>query len=157
MTARLEVIGLPDIPEIRPGDDLAGEILIADTIGELKAWWQLSDAAFVGGSFGDRGGQNMLEPAAAGSAVCFGPNTWNFKSIVKLMLSEGVANQVEHEEDLANLIRTWVTDPDTAADMGRAASDLVQLSTGAVERTCLCLQPYFSDSIRPVHWPIKAA
>ena len=135
----------------------AGEILIADTIGELKAWWHLSDAAFVGGSFGDRGGQNMLEPAAVGSAVCFGPNTWNFKSIVKLMLSEGVATQVEHEEDLANLIRTWVADPDAAAAMGRAASDLVQLSTGAVDRTCLYLQPYFSDTKMPVHRPIKAA
>ena len=135
----------------------AGEILIADTIGELKAWWELSNAAFVGGSFGDRGGQNMLEPAATGSAVCFGPNTWNFKSIVKQMLSEGVAKQVEREEDLAILMKTWVADPDIAAAMGRAAFDLVQRSTGAVERTCLSLRPYFLDASRSTHRPKKVA
>ena len=39
--------------------------------------------AFVGGSLGNRGGQNMIEPAAYGAAVCFGPNTRNFRDIVR--------------------------------------------------------------------------
>lgn len=133
------------------------EILIADTIGELKAWWELSDAAFVGGSFGNRGGQNMLEPAASGSAVCFGPNTWNFKSIVNSMLAEGAATRVENAEDLASLIRKWVADPHSATDMGRVAFNLVQRSTGAVERTCQALQPYFHDSKSPANRSQNAA
>ena len=46
-------------------------LILVDTIGELAALWGLADVAFVGGSLdGQRGGQNMIEPAAYGAAVC---------------------------------------------------------------------------------------
>ena len=45
------------------------------------------DIAFVGGSIHKRGGQNMLEPAAYGAAISFGPNTRNFRDIVAQLLS----------------------------------------------------------------------
>jgi 3-deoxy-D-manno-octulosonic-acid transferase len=48
-------------------------LTLVDTLGELKAIWGLADVGFVGGSFNDRGGQNMIEPAAYGVAVTFGP------------------------------------------------------------------------------------
>src|SRR6202043_3465728 len=55
-------------------------VILVDTIGELSAVWGLADVAFVGGSLdGKRGGQNMIEPAAYGAAVVFGPHVWNFK------------------------------------------------------------------------------
>ncbi|HEV3341952.1 MAG TPA: glycosyltransferase N-terminal domain-containing protein, partial [Pirellulales bacterium] len=66
-------------------------ILLVDTIGELGAWWGTASIAFVGGSLGNRGGQNMIEPAAYGAAVCFGPNTRNFRDIVEQMLCERAA------------------------------------------------------------------
>ncbi len=50
---------------------------------------------FVGGSFGMRGGQNMIEPAAYGVATCFGPNTWNFRDIVSVLLTAQGAEVVE--------------------------------------------------------------
>src|SRR5690606_20883116 len=66
-------------------------ILLVDTIGELGAWWGTATIGFVGGSFGDRGGQNMIEPAAYGVATCFGPNTRNFRDIVAALLAAGGA------------------------------------------------------------------
>ncbi len=60
-------------------------ILLVDAVGELAAWWGTAHIAFVGGSLGNRGGQNMIEPAAYGAAVSFGPNTWNFRDIVAAM------------------------------------------------------------------------
>jgi 3-deoxy-D-manno-octulosonic-acid transferase len=65
---------------IQPPSDA---VILVDSIGELSACWGLADIAFVGGSFGNRGGQNMIEPAAFGAAVLFGPNTWNFRDIVR--------------------------------------------------------------------------
>ena len=54
-------------------------VILVDTLGELGAVWGLADVAFVGGSLdGRRGGQNMIEPAAYGAAVLFGPHVWNF-------------------------------------------------------------------------------
>ena len=66
-------------------------ILLVDTVGELGAWWGTATIAFVGGSFGSRGGQNMIEPAAYGAAVSFGPNTWNFRDIVAALLAADAA------------------------------------------------------------------
>ncbi|NMC18870.1 MAG: 3-deoxy-D-manno-octulosonic acid transferase, partial [Thermogutta sp.] len=63
------------------GGSSALPILLVDTVGELAAWWGMADIALVGGSLGNRGGQNMIEPAGYGAAVCFGPNTWNFRDV----------------------------------------------------------------------------
>ncbi len=57
------------------------QVLLADTVGELRWLWGLAEFGFVGGSFGKRGGQNMIEPAAFGVAVSFGPNTKNFVTL----------------------------------------------------------------------------
>ena len=55
-------------------------MILVDTLGELSAVWGLADVAFVGGSLRPgRGGQNMMEPAAFGAAVLFGPHTANFR------------------------------------------------------------------------------
>ncbi len=57
------------------------QVLLADTVGELRWLWGLAEFGFVGGSFGKRGGQNMIEPAAFGVAVSFGPNTRTFETL----------------------------------------------------------------------------
>ncbi|GAF72732.1 unnamed protein product, partial [marine sediment metagenome] len=69
------------------GDQLDWQVLLVDTVGELGAWWGRANVALVGGSLGSRGGQNMIEPAAYGAAVCFGPNTRNFRDIVAALLA----------------------------------------------------------------------
>lgn len=79
-------------------------IFLADSVGELRWWWGLADIGFVGGSFGDRGGQNMIEPCAYGVATCFGPNTRNFADIVQLLLEEKACEQLLKPDDL----QVWV-------------------------------------------------
>ena len=73
-------------------------VLLVDVVGELGAWWGTAQIAFVGGSMGSRGGQNMIEPAAYGAAVSFGPNTWNFRDIVAAMLAHDAAVVVRDGE-----------------------------------------------------------
>ena len=79
-------------------------IFLADSVGELRWWWGLADLGFVGGSFGDRGGQNMIEPCAYGVATCFGPNTRNFADIVQLLLEEEACQQLLKPDEL----QAWV-------------------------------------------------
>ncbi|MHC5537824.1 3-deoxy-D-manno-octulosonic acid transferase, partial [Singulisphaera rosea] len=63
-------------------------VILVDTLGELSAIWGLADVAFVGGSLmPGRGGQNMMEPAAFGASVLFGPHTENFRETVEQLLS----------------------------------------------------------------------
>ena len=122
------------------------QVLISDTIGELTAWWSLATLAFMGGSFGDRGGQNMLEPAAAGASVCFGPNTWNFEKIVQAMKQAGIGRQLQSEQQLVEFVEGCLADPDQATKQAAKAREFVEGSQGALESTCRELAGYFHHS-----------
>lgn len=110
-------------------------VLLVDTIGELGAWWGTTSVGFVGGSFGSRGGQNMLEPAAYGVATCFGPNTWNFRDIVAQLLAADGARIVRSPEELDAFIRQAIESPAQAQSLGERARRLVLSQQGATRRT----------------------
>ena len=120
-------------PPAEPGAD--ARILLVDTIGELSAWWGIASIALVGGSFGSRGGQNMIEPAAYGAAVCFGPNTWNFRDIVATLLAAQAAVIVHDGDALETFVRRCLEEPEFATALGARAQALVQSQLGATART----------------------
>jgi 3-deoxy-D-manno-octulosonic-acid transferase len=118
-----------------------GAVVLVDTIGELGALWGLADVAFVGGSLdGRRGGQNMIEPAAYGAAVLFGPCTWNFRQDVARLLEAGAAVQVVDAEGLEPALRRLLSDAEERARLGRAGRHLVLQQLGATERTVALLE-----------------
>ncbi len=117
------------------GTDPAARVLLVDAVGELGAWWGTAQIAFVGGSLGSRGGQNMIEPAAYGAAVSFGPNTRNFRDIVAAMLERDAAVVVRDGGELADFVRRCLEDPGFAAGLGERARDLVASQLGATRRT----------------------
>src|SRR4029079_7652805 len=87
-------------------------VLLVDTLGELRYVWGLAHLAFVGGSFNDRGGQNMIDPAAYGVAVTFGPNTWNFKQVVDALLLNEAAVQVRTRAEWEKVTMQLLRDAD---------------------------------------------
>ncbi len=111
------------------------EIILIDTIGELRHWWGVAHIATVGGSFGDRGGQNMLEPAGYGCAVSFGPNTKNFETIASQLIDGGGAIRVADETELEAFVRRCLDDLPAADELGRTAQDIVDGHRGAYDRT----------------------
>jgi 3-deoxy-D-manno-octulosonic-acid transferase len=122
--------GLPAPLETRP------DVVLIDTIGELAAAWGLADVAFVGGSLdGKRGGQNMIEPAAYGAAVVFGPHVWNFRDAVDRLLKAGAAVQVNDSGELQVVTRRLLQDEAERRQLGQAARLLVNEQQGATERT----------------------
>jgi 3-deoxy-D-manno-octulosonic-acid transferase len=113
---------------------------LVDTIGELGALWGLADVAFVGGSLdGRRGGQNMIEPAAYGAAVLFGPHVWNFRDAAARLVAAGGAEQVADAAALEAAVRRLLGDPQRRAAMGSAARQFVREQQGATERTLALL------------------
>lgn len=113
----------------------AGSVGLLDTVGELGSCWGLADLAFVGGSFTNRGGQNMIEPAALGAAVCFGPNVWNFKQVVEMLLAAQGARQVRSESELMAFVREMLERADERRAMGNRAQRFVLSQQGATART----------------------
>ena len=114
---------------------------MVDVVGELGAWWGTAHIAFVGGSLGNRGGQNMIEPAAYSSTVSFGPNTRNFRDIVAALLQRDAALIVADGEQLLAFVRNCLTNPTEAAARGQRAASLVRQQLGATERTFQLLLP----------------
>jgi 3-deoxy-D-manno-octulosonic-acid transferase len=110
----------------------AARVLLVDTTGELGWWWGTAAIAFVGGSLdGRRGGQNMIEPAAYGAAVAFGPHTRNFKDEVRTLLEAEAAQVVHDGGALTAFVRRCLADPDFAAALGHRAAALVASQRGA--------------------------
>lgn len=118
-------------------------VILIDTIGELGAAWGLADVAFVGGSLdGKRGGQNMIEPAAYGAAVIFGPHTWNFKETVARLLEHGGAVQVTDALDLRNETIRLLADRSARLQLGYSARQFVLSQQGATEKTLQALETF---------------
>jgi 3-deoxy-D-manno-octulosonic-acid transferase len=140
-----------DVAPSRAASDHVGEaeatqnvaprpVLLVDVVGELGWWWGTAQIGFVGGSLTQRGGQNMIEPAAYGVAIAFGPNTWNFRDVVELLLRHKAAVVVHDAATLEAFVRRCLTDPDYAAALGGRASELVRAQQGAADRTVALLQ-----------------
>lgn len=117
------------------GPDSKARVLLVDAVGELGAWWGAAHIAFVGGSLGKRGGQNMIEPAAYGAAVSFGPNTQNFRDIVAALLSADAAVVVHDGIEMTSFVRQMLADRELAAALGQRAQRLVASQLGATSRT----------------------
>ncbi len=109
-------------------------VVVLDTMGELRAAYTFATAAFVGGTFVPIGGHNLLEPAAVGTPVLFGPHTENCADTAELLLDAGVGFRVE---DAAQLVRQFLTlarDGELRTSVARRAERLVEQQRGASAR-----------------------
>lgn len=121
------------------------EVILIDTLGELQHWWGVCHVATVGGSFTDRGGQNMLEPAGYGCAVSFGPDTRNYDRIAARLLDDQAAVRVTDEAELTSFVTKCVENPIATESLGRAARQAVLRHQGATARTVDALSPFVAS------------
>jgi 3-deoxy-D-manno-octulosonic-acid transferase len=109
------------------------QVVILDTIGELARAYRLGTLVFVGGSFTMRGGQNILEPAAQGRPVLFGPHMENFRDSVQVLVGRG-GIQVKDSDQLHRIVHELLSRPDRLSSLGALARSAVRAVSGASER-----------------------
>jgi 3-deoxy-D-manno-octulosonic-acid transferase len=114
--------------------DGSTQVYLGDTMGELPVMLGSADVAFIGGSLVPTGGHNMLEAAAQGVAVCFGPHVFNFATISQMLIEEGAAVQVENESALAGQVVAWFEDASARAEVGENGRRVVAQNRGALQR-----------------------
>jgi len=110
------------------------DLLILDTLGDLKTAYSLADLVFVGGSLVPGGGHNMIEPASFSKPILFGPHTFNFQDIADLFVIKGAAVQVNNEKELIVSLRNLLLDSHESIAMGHRAKRLVEENSGATVR-----------------------
>ncbi|WP_347139729.1 glycosyltransferase N-terminal domain-containing protein [Paracoccus sp. SSK6] len=106
-----------------------GDVLLADTLGEMDRWYAAAGICFVGGSLTDRGGHTPWEPAAHASAILHGPHVGNFTDAYAALDGAGAAREVD-EATLADQVMRLVADPSAARRMGQAARRVLEDRAG---------------------------
>mgnify|MGYP000094197402 CR=1 FL=1 len=127
--------------------DHTAEVILLDTIGELRAAYPLAELVFVGGSLIPHGGQSIFEPAAAGRAIITGPFTANFSAAVSEFLDREAIVQLpvlsagQLVPKLASVISSLLSDRPRTAMLGENALKVIKSNSGAVSRTLEYLEP----------------
>ena len=123
----------------------ADDVVVVDTIGELRRFYAAADIAFVGGSLyyrgSNKGGHNLMEPAILGLPVLFGPHNFSFRETVTDLLAADAGILVGDRDDLAAALARLVTSTQARQDMGRRARQVVLDGRGASERNFELLLP----------------
>ncbi len=108
----------------------AEPLVILDTVGELRQAYELATVVFVGGSLARHGGHNILEPAACGKPVLFGPHMENFRGSVRVLLGRG-GIQVPDPSRIARVLMDLLSKPGEIEKLGRMAREAVIAVQGA--------------------------
>ena len=115
------------------------DVIIVDKVGVLGDLYSLADFAFVGGGFHSAGLHSVLEPAAFGIPVAFGPMHSNSRE-AGLLEREGGGASVTDAATLGAVFSRWLTDPAARLDAGHRARALVERGTGATKRTVVLVE-----------------
>lgn len=114
------------------------DAVVVDSVGLLATLYGVGRVAFVGGGFHDHGLHSVLEPAAAGIPVVFGPRHGNARAAGELV-ARGAARVADGPETLADSLRIWLTDADAHRRDSAAASGYIEEHRGAAERSARLL------------------
>lgn len=111
------------------------EVFLVDTMGELPLFYGISNIAFVGGSFVNIGGHNILEPAALSLPILVGPYTQDINEIADLFKKSSALIQVSTEMELISVLKDLLSDNNKCNAMGVAAKQLFVKNQGATQKT----------------------
>jgi 3-deoxy-D-manno-octulosonic-acid transferase len=121
------------------------EVLVLDVLGRLAPAYALAQAALVGGSLVPVGGHNLLEPAAQGVPVLFGPHTHNFVEMAQGLLEAGGGLRLAEDGELTWAWQTLLADATRRETMGKAAQEFCQAHRGALNRVLAEMESLLSQ------------
>jgi 3-deoxy-D-manno-octulosonic-acid transferase len=130
----------------RDGDH-ACEVVLLDSIGELRGVYPLAALVFVGGSIAQTGGHNVLEPAAAARCIVTGAHTFNFSSIMRdfrerdALVQLPALDETEAPSALAQIFRELLNTDERRRRIGERARAALEESRGATAATVEQLVP----------------
>jgi len=110
-------------------------VILGDTMGDLRKFYSLATVIFVGRSLVPMGGSDMMEAAALGKCTIFGPHAFNFKQAVDDLLKANGAILVKDADELFNAMKKCLTDADYASRIAQNGRQIIRKNQGATART----------------------
>lgn len=117
-------------------------IVLIDVIGELFKVYSLATIVYCGGSLVNKGGQNILEAAAWGKVIFYGPHMDDFTEEKKLLESVGCGITVKNDKDLLKKILQALKDPADTEERGARGKEIVTANKGAAARYAAMISSY---------------
>jgi 3-deoxy-D-manno-octulosonic-acid transferase len=134
----LQSLGLSDaikMSEMNNGKMREQErIIVVDVIGELFKIYSLATIVYCGGSLVPKGGQNILEAAAWGKVIFYGPSMEDFIQEKSLLEEAGCGFTIKNEQELLQKIIQVLGDPGEMEARGARGKAAVTANMGAALR-----------------------
>jgi 3-deoxy-D-manno-octulosonic-acid transferase len=110
-------------------------VILGDTMGDLRKFYCLANVIFVGRSLVPMGGSDMIEAAALGKYIIFGPHTFNFRQTVDSLLANNGAVVVNDGDELLKAIQKCFLEPEFASGIAQNGQDVIKRNQGATVRS----------------------
>lgn len=127
------------------GPAAPGSIILWDAFGELRDAYSLARAAFLGGSLAPLGGQNFLEPLAAGTPAVIGPHWKNFAWVGREIVDAGLVREVRDARELAAALAAVCAAPPERKAVRTALAEYVRPRQGGAEATAARLATLLAE------------
>ena len=107
-------------------------VLIIDCIGMLSKLYRYATISYVGGGFNAAGIHNILEPAAYGKTVIFGPNH-DRTAEAKALIEAGAGFSYKTKQDLVSISEKLISNNKMRRSLDDVAKNFVQDRKGATK------------------------
>ncbi len=125
------------------------DVLILDTIGELRSIYRISDMAFVGGTLEDYGGHNVLEPLYFGIPTIVGKYHWNVREHVEYFRRKKAIFVVEDAQELVETVRFLLKNPSIARHVKEVSQEFFRIYGHASTRIYRDIMNYMKEGENP--------
>jgi len=106
-------------------------VIVIDVIGELFKVYSLATVVYCGGSLVPKGGQNILEAAAWGKVIFYGPSMEDFSQEKDLLENAGCGVTVRNAAELSQGILHLLEQPEEIISRGERGRAVVLANIGA--------------------------
>ncbi len=122
-----------------------GTVILWDTFGELTLAYELSKAAFVGGSLVPLGGQNFLEALTCGVVPVIGPSWENFAWVGREIVEQGLVRNTADWKEVADALVEGMTKSPSHEEVREAALTYVKDRQGGTTRACRLVAEFLNS------------
>ena len=142
LSADVNAVRVSDQARTQPENSAQPNVHLVDRMGVLTRLYGLADVAIVAGSFvSGIGGHNLLEPAAHGVPVVYGPDMKGQPDMLRIMRDSGAGTQVAPGE-LAKVVDQLLSNPELARQKGIAGQNAYRANRGSARRNMEVLELY---------------
>jgi 3-deoxy-D-manno-octulosonic-acid transferase len=110
-------------------------VVLGDTMGDLRKFYSLATIIFAGRSLVPMGGSDIIEAAALGKCTIFGPWIHNFQQTADDLLNAQGAIMVKDKQDLLETMQKCLSDPDFTEKIARNGQNVIRKNQGATQKT----------------------